>query len=47
MIATPAFFVTGQKETGVTRMQEEFVSIRPGGQREPLLYDPKDTSSSP
>jgi tetrahydromethanopterin S-methyltransferase subunit A len=37
----PGVFVTGQKETGKTRRQEEFVSIRPGGQREPLLYDPK------
>jgi tetrahydromethanopterin S-methyltransferase subunit A len=37
----PGVFVTGQREIGVTRKQEEFVSIRPGGQREPLLYDPK------
>src|SRR5438093_3408918 len=37
----PGVFVTGQKETGEARKQEEFVSIRPGGQREPLLYDPK------
>jgi tetrahydromethanopterin S-methyltransferase subunit A len=37
----PGVFVTGPKETGVTRKQEEFVSIRPGGRREPLLYDPK------
>jgi tetrahydromethanopterin S-methyltransferase subunit A len=37
----PGVFATGQKETGVTRKQEEFLSIRPGGQREPLLYDPK------
>src|SRR5438132_1215230 len=36
----PGVFVTGQKET-TPRKQEEFVSIRPGGQREPLLYDPK------
>src|SRR3989441_1954933 len=36
----PGIFVTGQKET-TPRKQEEFVSIRPGGQREPLLYDPK------
>src|SRR5437879_5932257 len=36
----PGVFVTGQKE-GTPRKQEEFVSIRPGGQREPLLYDPK------
>ncbi|HEV2120824.1 MAG TPA: hypothetical protein VGS11_12080 [Candidatus Bathyarchaeia archaeon] len=37
----PGVFVTGQKETSMTRKQEEFESIRPGGQREPLLYDPK------
>src|SRR5712692_3184255 len=37
----PGVFVTGQKEAGMSRHQEEFVSIRPGGQREPLLYDPK------
>ncbi len=37
----PGVFVTGQKETATPRKQEEFVSIRPGGQREPLLYDPK------
>jgi len=37
----PGVFVTGPKETSATRKQEEFVSIRPGGQREPLLYDPK------
>ncbi len=35
----PGVFATGQKETG--RKQEDFESIRPGGQREPLLYDPK------
>jgi tetrahydromethanopterin S-methyltransferase subunit A len=35
----PGVFMTGQKE--VSRSQEEFVSIRPGGQREPLLNDPK------
>jgi tetrahydromethanopterin S-methyltransferase subunit A len=35
----PGVFATGQKEA--TRTQEEFVAIRPGGQREPLLYDPK------
>ncbi|TMI59895.1 hypothetical protein E6H14_02010 [Candidatus Bathyarchaeota archaeon] len=37
----PGVFATGQKEAGTARKQEEFVSIRPGGQREPLLYDPK------
>jgi tetrahydromethanopterin S-methyltransferase subunit A len=35
----PGVFATEQKE--VTRSREEFVVIRPGGQREPLLYDPK------
>jgi tetrahydromethanopterin S-methyltransferase subunit A len=35
----PGVFVTGQKEA--IRSQEEFVAIRPGGQREPLIYDPK------
>jgi tetrahydromethanopterin S-methyltransferase subunit A len=37
----PGVFVTRQKETATPRKQEEFVSLRPGGQREPLLYDPK------
>jgi hypothetical protein len=37
----PGVFVTGQKEGESKRKQEEFVSIRPGGQREPLSYDPK------
>jgi hypothetical protein len=37
----PGAFVTGQKEAESKRKQEEFASIRPGGQREPLLYDPK------
>src|SRR5712664_1650611 len=36
----PGVFVTGQ-EAVKPRKQEEFVSLRPGGQREPLLYDPK------
>jgi len=36
----PGVFATGQRETG-RKQQEEFESIRPGGQREPLLYDPK------
>src|SRR3989442_13457470 len=37
----PGVFVTGQEETATPRSEEDFVSIRPGGQREPLLYDPK------
>src|SRR5438445_6704597 len=37
----PGVFVMEQKEANMARGQEEFVSIRPGGQREPLLYDPK------
>src|SRR5437870_3214357 len=37
----PGVFTSEKKETGEPRRQEEFVSIRPGGQREPLLYDPK------
>src|SRR2546426_5529528 len=37
----PGVFTSEKKETGETRRQEEFDSIRPGGQREPLLYDPK------
>jgi len=36
----PGVFITGQKGDAPTK-QEEFVSIRPGGQREPLIYDPK------
>src|SRR2546426_8612522 len=38
---SPGVFTSEKKETGDPRGQEEFVSIRPGGQREPLLYDPK------
>src|SRR3989441_3807 len=37
----PGVFTSEKKETGEPRRQEEFVLIRPGGQREPLLYDPK------
>jgi tetrahydromethanopterin S-methyltransferase subunit A len=37
----PGVFKTGQKEANLPRSQEMFVLIRPGGQREPLLYDPK------
>ena len=34
-------FVTDQTKAAPSKNQEEFVSIRPGGQREPLIYDPK------
>jgi tetrahydromethanopterin S-methyltransferase subunit A len=37
----PGVFATRRKEGDTPRKQEEFESIRPGGQREPLLYDPK------
>src|SRR5438132_1871141 len=37
----PGVFVMEQKEANMARLQEEFLSIRPGGQREPLIYDPK------
>ena len=37
----PGVFVMEQKEANMARRQEEFVPIRPGGQREPLIYDPK------
>lgn len=36
----PGVFATGQVGSQ-TRKREEFESIRPGGQREPLIYDPK------
>ena len=36
----PGVFVTEQKGD-TPRKHEEFVAIRPGGRREPLLYDPK------
>src|SRR5467141_2367695 len=36
----PGVFVSGQKGN-IQKRQEDFVSIRPGGQREPLIYDPK------
>ena len=40
-IRNPGVFTTDEKEAIVSRSEEDFVSIRPGGQREPLLYDPK------
>jgi tetrahydromethanopterin S-methyltransferase subunit A len=40
-VRNPGMFVTDQTKAAPSRSQEEFVSIRPGGQREPLIYDPK------
>ncbi len=40
-VRNPGIFVTDQGEATASKAQEEFVSIRPGGQREPLIYDPK------
>jgi tetrahydromethanopterin S-methyltransferase subunit A len=37
----PGIFVTDSKGTATLGTQEKFVPIRPGGQREPLIYDPK------
>ena len=40
-VRNPGMFVTDQTTTTPSQSREEFVSIRPGGQREPLIYDPK------
>jgi tetrahydromethanopterin S-methyltransferase subunit A len=40
-VRNPGIFVTDQTKAAPSKSQEEFVSIRPGGQREPLIYDPK------
>jgi len=40
-VRNPGVFVTDQTKAASPKGQEEFVSIRPGGQREPLIYDPK------
>src|SRR6267378_890701 len=40
-VRNPGMFVTDQTTTTPSQSQEEFVFIRPGGQREPLIYDPK------
>ena len=40
-VRNPGMFVTDQIKAAPSRSQEEFVFIRPGGQREPLIYDPK------
>src|SRR5712691_10433432 len=40
-VRNPGMFVTDKTKAAPSKNQEEFVSIRPGGQREPLIYDPK------
>jgi tetrahydromethanopterin S-methyltransferase subunit A len=40
-VRNPGVFVADQGEATTSGSQEEFVLIRPGGQREPLIYDPK------
>jgi tetrahydromethanopterin S-methyltransferase subunit A len=40
-VRSPGLFVADQGEATTSGPQEESVSIRPGGQREPLIYDPK------
>src|SRR2546426_7161464 len=40
-VRNPGMFMTDQTKAAPSKNQEEFVSIRPGGQREPLIYDPK------
>lgn len=40
-VRNPGVFVTDQAKSTTSKSQEEFVAIRPGGQREPLIYDPK------
>jgi tetrahydromethanopterin S-methyltransferase subunit A len=37
----PGPFISGEETTTMTPREERFVPIRPGGQREPLQYDPK------
>src|SRR5467141_1480948 len=40
-VRNPGIFVTDQTKAIPSKSGEEFVPIRPGGQREPLIYDPK------
>ena len=40
-VRNPGVFSTDRTKTTPSKNQEEFVVIRPGGQREPLIYDPK------
>lgn len=37
----PGRFNAGEESAGITLYSEQFTAIRPGGQREPLQYDPK------
>ena len=38
---TPGRFAAGEESAGMASYDERFTAIRPGGQREPLQYDPK------
>ena len=40
-VRNPGIFVTDQTKATPSKSGEEFVPTRPGGQREPLIYDPK------
>ena len=40
-VRNPGMFVTDQTKATPSKSGEEFAPIRPGGQREPLIYDPK------
>jgi tetrahydromethanopterin S-methyltransferase subunit A len=37
----PGRFAAGEETTEMASLEEQFIPIRPGGQREPLQYDPK------
>lgn len=37
----PGRFAAGEEAAGIVPQEERFIPIRPGGQREPLQYDPK------
>jgi tetrahydromethanopterin S-methyltransferase subunit A len=38
---SPGRFAAGEESAGMATFDEQFTAIRPGGQREPLQYDPK------
>ncbi|HWY28811.1 MAG TPA: hypothetical protein VNW25_06095 [Candidatus Sulfotelmatobacter sp.] len=40
-VRNPGVFVTDKTKATASKSGEEFAYIRPGGQREPLIYDPK------
>lgn len=40
-VRNPGVFATDPTKATQSESQEDFVAIRPGGQREPLIYDPK------